>query len=47
MQVIHPICCDIDVHQAQRTVCLRRVTADGQVPQEVREFATTYPALLA
>jgi transposase len=47
MQVIHPICCGIDVHQAQLTVCLRRVTEDGQVTQEVREFATTYPALLA
>jgi transposase len=47
MQVVHPICCGIDVHQAQLTVCLRRVTEDGQVTQEVREFATTYPALLA
>jgi transposase len=47
MQVVHPICCGIDVHQAQLTVCLRRVTDEGQVTQEVREFATTYPALLA
>jgi hypothetical protein len=47
MQVVHPICCGIDVHQAQLTACLRRVTEDGQVTQEVREFATTYPALLA
>jgi transposase len=46
MQVVHPICCGIDVHQAQLTACLRRVTEDGQVTQEVREFATTYPALL-
>jgi transposase len=47
MQVVHPICCGIDVHQAQLTACLRQVTEDGQVMQEVREFATTYPALLA
>ena len=47
MQVVHPICCGIDVHQAQLTACLRRVAEDGQVPQGVREFATTYPALLA
>ena len=47
MEVVHPICCGIDVHQTQLTACLRRVTEDGQVTQEVREFATTYPALLA
>lgn len=46
MQVVHPICCGLDVHQAQLTACLRRVDADGQVTQEVREFATTYDALL-
>jgi transposase len=45
MQVVHPICCGIDVHQAQLTACVRRVDADGQVTQEVREFATTYDAL--
>jgi transposase len=43
---VHPICCGIDVHQAQLTACLRRVDTDGQVTQEVREFATTYDALL-
>jgi transposase len=47
MQVVYPICGGIDVHQAQLTVCLRRVTEEGQVTQEVQEFATTYPALLA
>ena len=47
MQVVHPICCGIDVHQAHRTACLRQVTEDGQVTQEVRELATTSPALLA
>ena len=35
MQVIHPICCGIDVHQAQLTACLRRVDMDGQVTKEV------------
>ena len=47
MQVVHPICCGIDVHQAQLTACLRRVDTDGQVTQEVREFAPTYDALLS
>jgi hypothetical protein len=46
MPVVHPICCGIDVHQAQLTACLRRVDAGGQVTQEVHEFTTTYAALL-
>jgi transposase len=46
MQVVHPICCGIDVHQAQLTACLRRVNTDGQVTTDVRAFATTYDALL-
>jgi transposase len=47
MEVVHPSCCGIDVHQAQLTACLRRVTEDGQVTQAVRACATAYPALLA
>jgi transposase len=47
MQVVHPVCCGIDVHQARLTACLRCVQAGGQVTQEVREFATTYGALFA
>src|SRR6267142_4501248 len=46
MPVVHPVCCGIDVHQAQLTACLRRVDVDGQLTPEVREFATTYDALL-
>ena len=47
MHVVHPICCGIDVHQAQLTACLRRVDGDGHVREGVREFATTYWAGLA
>jgi transposase len=47
MEVVHPSCCGIDVHQAQLTACLRRVTEDGRVTQAVRACATAYPALLA
>jgi len=47
MQVEHPVCCGIDVHKAMLTACLRRVGTDGQVSKEGREFATTYPSLLA
>jgi hypothetical protein len=46
MQVVHPVCCGIDVHQTRLTACLRCVEGDSQVTQEVREFATTYSALL-
>jgi hypothetical protein len=46
MPVVHPICCGIDVYQAQLTAYLRRVDADRQVTQEVREFATTDDAVL-
>jgi hypothetical protein len=45
MQVVHPVCYGIDVHRARLTACLRCVQADGQVTQDVREFATTYSAL--
>jgi transposase len=47
MQVIHPVCCGIDCHQAQLTVCLRRVSEDGQITTQLREFGTIYQDLLA
>src|SRR5215470_70992 len=47
MQVAHPVCCGIDVHQDTRTACLRRVEADGQVSKAGRECATTSTSLLA
>ena len=47
MQVEHPVCCGIDVHKDMLTACLRHVEGNGQVSKEVREFATTYQALLA
>jgi transposase len=47
MQIEHPVCCGIDVHKDMLTACLRRVDTNGQVSKEGREFATTYPSLLA
>ena len=47
MEVVYPICCGIDGHQATLTACLRRVSEDGQITTELREFGTTYTALLA
>ena len=47
MQVVHPVCCGLDVHQATLTACLRRVSDDSRITTEWREIGTTYPALLA
>jgi len=47
MQVLHPICCGIDVHAAQLTACLRRVSDDGQIRTELVNWGTTYRELLA
>jgi transposase len=47
MQVIHPVCCGIDVHAAQLTACLRRVSDDGQITTELVNCGTTYRELIA
>jgi transposase len=47
MHVIHPVCCGIDVHAAQRTACLRRVSDDGQITTELVDCGTTYRELIA
>jgi hypothetical protein len=41
MQVIHPVCCGIDIHAAQLTACLRRVSDDGQITPELIACVTT------
>jgi len=40
MQVVHPVCCGIDIHQAQLTACLRRVSPEGQITTERRDLGT-------
>ncbi len=47
MQVVHPVCCGLDVHQATLTACLRHASDDGQSTIELREFGTVYSELLA
>ena len=47
MQVLHPVCCDIDVHAAQLTACLRRVSDEGQITTELVDCGTTYRELIA
>jgi transposase len=47
MQVVYPVCCGLDVHQATVTACVRRVSDDSQITTDLREFGTTYSELLA
>ena len=47
MQVVHPVCCGLDVHQTILTACLRCMSHEGQITTEVREYGTTFRDLLA
>jgi hypothetical protein len=47
MQVVHPVCCGLDVHQATLTACLRCLSEDGRITTEVREYGTPFHDLLA
>jgi len=46
MEVIHSVCCGLDVHQASVTACLRRVAENGAISVEIREFSTTVQGLI-
>ena len=46
MEVIHSVCCGLDVHQASVTACLRRVAEGGTISVEIREFSTTVQGLI-
>lgn len=46
MEILHPICAGIDVHQASVTVCLRCCQDKGNVHLESRKFDTTTKGLL-
>ena len=45
MEVVYPVCCGLDVHQASVTACLRRVCADGTIRIEKRQFSTMVQGL--
>jgi hypothetical protein len=47
MQVLHPVCCGIDVHAAQLPTCLRRVRDNGQITTALVDCGTTYRELIA
>src|SRR5437870_7421166 len=46
MEVLYPVCCALDVHQASVTACLRSPGDGPQRRQEVRTFGTTTRELL-
>ena len=45
MEMVHPICCGLDVHQASISACMRTVMADGMIKLESRTFDTTMRGL--
>lgn len=45
MEMVHPICCGLDVHQASISACMRQVMADGMIKLESRTFDTTMRGL--
>ena len=47
MEVVHPVCCGLDVHKREVTACLVWRDARGQRQHQVRTFATTTGQILA
>ena len=47
MEVLHRICCGLDVHKQTIVACLIALLADGQRKKEIRSFAATTDGLLA
>ncbi len=47
MEILYPCCAGLDVHKDTVVVCLRRVSAGGQVRKQIRTFGTMTGQLLA
>jgi transposase len=45
VEVMHPVCCGIDVHKSVLVACIRRDLGGGKIQKETRSFATTLPEL--
>ena len=45
MELVHPVCCGLDVHKASVTACLRRVMEGGMIKLENRAFDTNMRGL--
>ncbi len=46
MELVHTVCCGLDVHRDTVVACLRRAVAKGEVRKEFRTFATTKQGLV-
>ena len=46
IQIVHPVCCGLDVHKKKISACLITVAEDGQELHEIREFGTFTAELL-
>ena len=40
IQIVHPVCCGLDVHKKKISACLITVDENGQEQHEIREFGT-------
>jgi len=46
MEILHPVCCGMDVHKESVVACIRRAGENGEVTKEVATFGTTVLELL-
>ena len=46
IEVIHPVCCGMDVHKMSISACLITVDGDGKEQMEIREFGTFFSDLV-
>lgn len=46
IQIVHPVCCGIDVHKKKISACLITLDEEGQELHEIREFGTFTSDLL-
>lgn len=46
MEVLHRVCCGLDVHKDSIVACIRRVADDQSVSEQVQSFATTTAGIL-
>jgi transposase len=47
MEMLHRCCAGLDVHKKTVVACIRRITEDGRLEQQVSSFGTTTAELLA
>jgi len=47
IQIVHPVCCGIDVHKKKISACLITIDGQGQELYEIKEFGTFTHDLLA